>query len=189
MGENRGHLLPCTQHRCLAILHARRDLLGMQGKWELRWWEMHPFVVEKRQHLTQERHMHKKVMHVVTISTEFITKIHIFVSAITILCALWGCSQEETLLVLKTDLCTVPRWGSLETRRGIGEHLCSLHGTTHWWCPLLPWAPMCLFQWKDRSRSFLHMNNLTCWDPSFLEDKLPPKNIFIHWGQTKCGYL
>lgn len=32
--------------------------------------------------------MHKKVMHVITIATEFITKIRIFVSTVRILCAL-----------------------------------------------------------------------------------------------------
>lgn len=47
----------------------------------------------------QERDMHKKVRHVITICTKFITKIHIFVSTVSIpvLCALWGCSQEEKL--------------------------------------------------------------------------------------------
>lgn len=80
-------------------------------------------------------------MHVIAISTAFITKMHIFVSAVRILCALSGCSQEEKLLVLRADLCAVPGWGSLEAKKGIGEHHFCLHGTAHCWCPLLPWAP------------------------------------------------
>lgn len=53
MGGKRGCLLRCTQPGLRAVLHAVRDLLGTQGKQELRWGEMHPFAAEKRQHLTQ----------------------------------------------------------------------------------------------------------------------------------------
>lgn len=138
MGENRGHLLPCTQHRYLAILHARWDLLGMEGKWELRWGEMHPFVVEKWQHLTRaERNLHKEVMHAVTISTEFVTKIHTLVCTVRILCALWGCSQEEKLLMLKADLCAVPKGVPWKPGGYWGAPLL----LACCWCPLLPWAP------------------------------------------------
>lgn len=87
--------------------------------------------------------------------------------------------RRKSCTLLKADLCALPRWGSLEARRSTGENLCCLHGTTHCWCPLLPWAPYVPLPAEGQEQILLAYESSDLVRPLFLRRQIAPKEHFL----------